>query len=122
MGAAMLLCCVVEVILAKCFFVRNYQKCQKALLTWQWRSPHANSIHVILTWILRDGYWAIPIAGTWAFTSSLSHLATEGIQYIPSKDMGSIHTCNARAIDCVVRYLKVGNRWGIVDWRCGLYN
>ena len=31
-----------------------------------------------------------------------SHLTTEGIQYMPSKDMGPMQTSSARAIDCVV--------------------
>ena len=46
--------------------------------------------------------------------------ATQGPVWYKESNLGSIRAFSARTIDCVIRRMKVGNRWGIVDWCWGL--
>ena len=46
--------------------------------------------------------------------------ATKRLVWYDEKNMGSFRAFSAKAIDCVVGRVKVGDRWGIVDHSWGL--
>ena len=46
--------------------------------------------------------------------------ATQGPVWYKEGDVESLRVFSARAIDCPVGRVKIGNRWGIVDWCWGL--